>query len=185
LAVSTGYWIGWCWSYWSNSGIFPLAHIKRSACSWIFHHLTWVNSSKGSCSFEFPNASSCWCWVDNWGSWSCWCNSSLSPLTSIVAIGSNISFNALLNKSNIISEVHWGAVFMIWDQFFTVRPDAFCNISASSNISSCDAGSPHSRFSSSWVAESLREQWILWCWINCNWSSVLSMSPLAFSIASI
>jgi len=56
-------------------------------------------------------------------------------LASVVAIGSNISLDALLNESGIIGDLHWGAEFMIWDQFFTVRPDAIWNFAASINIS--------------------------------------------------
>jgi hypothetical protein len=71
-------------------------------------------------------------WTSGWSGWSCcW----FSPLASVVAIGSNISFDAFLNESDIIGDLHWGAEFMIWDQFFTVRPDAFWNLSASIKIS--------------------------------------------------
>jgi hypothetical protein len=87
----------------------------------------------------------------------------MSPLASIIAVSNNISRNTFLDKLNILSSIHWSAEVMIWDQFFTIRPDASSCISAGNSIGRFCAKFPN-RWKSSlrdndWMAEVNREQW--------------------------
>jgi hypothetical protein len=99
-------------------------------------------------------------WVD-WFNWSS--GLSVSPLASIIAVSNNICGNTFLDKLDIFSSIHWSTEIMIWDQFFTVRPDAASCISADSSIGRFGAKFPN-RWKSSlrdtdWMTEINREQW--------------------------
>ena len=53
---------------------------------------------------------------------------SSSPLT-LVNTDSFIRANTFLDKSSIVSDVSWSAEVLIWDQGFSVTPNAFCKTS--------------------------------------------------------
>jgi len=97
-----------------------------------------------------------------------------------------------LDELDIVSKIHWGAEVVIWDQFFTVRPDATLSDGAVSGIIGSNARAPHGVLgvftNISRVAELSCEQWSLssrWLsWLNW-WSSggISSLSPLASLVA--
>jgi hypothetical protein len=68
-----------------------------------------------------------------------------------------------LNNLDIFGEVHWGAEWVIWDQFFTFRVDATGGFSAIGWFLGIKASAPDSIGSvfgdSDWMAEVCSEQW--------------------------
>ena len=49
---------------------------------------------------------------------------SMSPLASGITSGGGIRRDTFLDELDIFGKIHWCTEVMIWDQFFTFRPDA-------------------------------------------------------------